>query len=90
MRNIILVTLGLMCIFGGIVATLSLLCHFFYMLGSVKPEKKPLLKFLGPLMFVYPDLFDEAGGRARLRFLVSAAVFAACFGGAAIIIHIRG
>jgi hypothetical protein len=90
MTNAILGTLGVMCILGGIVATFSLLYYFFYLLGSVKPEKKRLLNFLGPLMLIYPDLFDEAGRRARLRLLVSAAAFAACLAGAAIISHVRG
>lgn len=90
MRNIVLGTLGLICIGGCIAATLSMLYHFFYMLGSVEPGKKQVLNFFGPLIFVYPGLFDEAGRRARWRCLLSAVVFAACFVGAGIIIHAWG
>jgi len=81
------VFLGSLCLTGGIVSTGLMLYHFFFMLGCVKPEKKRYLPFLGPFVFFLPQLWDEAGNRARVRVFVFALLFGACFGGLALVIN---
>jgi hypothetical protein len=81
------VVLGSLCLVGGFVSTALTLYYFFYMLGSVKPEKKRYLRFLGPFAFFFPQLWDEGGNRARLRVFLFALLFGACFGGMALVIN---
>jgi hypothetical protein len=42
---------------------------------------------IGTTNFRLPSLFDEGGRRAMLRFLLSAAVFGACFAAAGMILR---
>lgn len=75
---------GVACFLGCFVSTATTLYYFFFMLGSVKPEKKQYLRYLGPFMFFLPQLWDEGGNRARIRAFLSALLFGACFGGLAL------
>ncbi len=78
--------LGITCLVGCFLSTLSMLYYFFSMLGGVKSDKKKFMQFLGPFMFFIPQLWDAEGNRARVRALLSALVFGICFGGLALII----
>ena len=77
--------LGSLCLAGGFVSIALMVYYFFFTLGSVKPDKKRYLRFLGPLAFFLPQLWDEGGNRARLKLLLSTLLFGACFGGAALV-----
>ena len=84
-QRLVLGIFGFACLVGGIVSTGLMLYYFLFMLGSGKPEKKQYSRFLGPLVFFFPQLWDEEGNRARVRTLVFALLFAACFGGLALV-----
>ena len=81
------VVIGGLCLVGGFVSTALMLYYFFFMLGSVKPEKKRYLPFLGPFALFIPQLWDEGGNRARVRVFVFALLFGACFGAMALVIN---
>ncbi len=81
------VVLGSLCLVGGFVSTALMLYYFFFMLGSVKPEKRLYLTFLGPFALFLPQLWDEGGNRARLRVFLFALLFGMCFGGMALVIN---
>ena len=84
-QRLVLGIFGFACLVGGIVSTGLMLYYFLFMLGSGKPEKKQYSRFLGPLVFFFPQLWDEEGNRARVRTLVFALLFAACFGALALV-----
>lgn len=75
---------GLLCLGGCLLSTASILYYFFSMLAGVKPGKKRLAQAVGPFMLFMPQLWDEAGNRARIRTLFSALAFGICFGGVAL------
>jgi hypothetical protein len=78
---------GLLCLSGDVVATLSMLYFFFGMLGNIKPGKKRVSQFLGPFVLIAPGLLTEAGGRYRLRLICSIVAFVLCFLGASLVIQ---
>jgi hypothetical protein len=84
MERFVLGAFGIACFAGAFVSIMLTLYYFFFMLGSVKPDKNRYAHFLGPLLLVMPQMFDEAGNRARKRFAFFALAFAACFGGLAV------
>ena len=70
-------------------ATALALYYFFFPLGSIKPDKKRYMNFLGPLGFFVPrSWYDEGGNRARVRLLLSILLFGACFAGMALVINL--
>jgi uncharacterized membrane protein HdeD (DUF308 family) len=81
------VVLGSVCLVGGIVSTVLMLHYFLVMEGNVRPEKKRYSLFLGPFAFFFPQFWNEEGDRARVRTLVFALLFAACFVGMALVIN---
>jgi hypothetical protein len=83
------VVLGSLFLLGGFVATGLMLYYFFFALGSVKPDKKRYMRFLGPLAFFVPRSWhDGEGDRARVRLFLSILLFAACFTGMALVINL--
>jgi hypothetical protein len=72
--------LAISCILAGAASVLSMIYFFFLMLGGVKPERRMLSQFLGPMMVLVPGLLNDEGKRARNRFLVSV-LFVAIFYG---------
>jgi hypothetical protein len=84
MERLVLGIFGIVCLVGGIVAAALMLYNFFFMLGSVKQEKKRYLPFLGPVVFFIPQLLDDDGNRARVKTLLCALLLGACFGGLAL------
>jgi len=79
--------LGTLFLVGGLVSTLLMLYYFIFMLGSVRPEKKRYLPLLGPAMFLLPQLWDQAGNRARIRALLFVVMFAVCYAGIAFVVN---
>ena len=88
MYNVAMFTLSVLFLLGGIVSTLLMLYYFFSMLECVKPEKRRLLKFLGPFMFLFPQLWDDRGNRSRKFTILFALAFGVCFGAVALIMHL--
>lgn len=74
-------TLGLLCYAGGITSLLFVFYYYFLFLGSVKPDKKKYLPFLGPAMFFIPQLTGREGNHAVLKLLFSISLFALFAGG---------
>ncbi len=88
MERLALAFFGVACFVGGLVSVLLMLYYFVFMLGSVRPGRKRYAKFLGPLVFVFPQLFDDAGNKARIKTLLFAALFAVSFGGLNLFHHL--
>ena len=86
-NSMLRVALGSLFLVGGFVSIALMFYYFFFMLGSVKPEKKRYLSFLGPFAFFFPQLWGEGGNRARVRVFLFAILFGACFGGMALVIN---
>jgi hypothetical protein len=86
--RLFLTALGLMCLFGGMISALLMVYYMFAMHGSVKPDKRPLLPFLGPFQLVLPQLWDEIGNRARVRFMISALSFGFFFACTALLLKV--
>lgn len=84
MQRLLLATLGVGCFVVALASAVLTLYYFFFMLGSVRPEKKRIAGFLGPLVFLVPQAFDDGGNKARIRTLFFAILFGLCFGGLAL------
>lgn len=44
--------------------------HFFKMLGGIKPERRKLSNYLGPLILFIPGIFSEKGTNSKYKFFV--------------------
>ena len=72
---------GLVLLFGAMASVVSMLYFFVVMNAGIRPERKMLALFLGPLLLVAPGFLTEEGERARTRLLISIALCVFLFGG---------
>ena len=56
-------TAGLLCFF-------IFFYHFLNVVAGVKPERKSLAPFLGPLVFIWPGLLNDIAKRSRTLMIV--------------------
>jgi hypothetical protein len=56
---------------GGVASFMMASYNFVVMLAGVKQEAKRFINYLGPLAFIFPQLYDELGNRARVKALIS-------------------
>jgi hypothetical protein len=72
---------------GGLLVSIY---HSIVMLGEVKPSKKTIIHFLGPLALVMPSLWSDRGNRARIRSNYFLLLALACGGALFFLKHIVG
>ena len=76
---IFLRVLGIASLVGGILSILFAIYYWVVMHANVIPAKKKFLPFTGPLQFILPHLWNEAGNRARIKLILSFLIFGICF-----------
>jgi hypothetical protein len=76
------------CFFSAVACFFLALYYFITMHGSVRPERKPLLPFLGPFHLLFPQLWNKTGNRARVMFMVCTLLFGLLFGVMTILLNI--
>jgi hypothetical protein len=67
--------------FSAIASILCALYYFFFILGSIRPERRMHARLLGPFILVVPGILSEEGERARNKFLISVILYIFLFGG---------
>lgn len=75
----ILGAVSLLCVLGGVFFTLCMAYFFFEMWTNARPEKKYLLPFIGPVILIFPQLWNERGNRARRNLIASGLLFLMLF-----------
>jgi hypothetical protein len=79
--------LGIICLCGAMISVLFMVYYLIAMQTNVRPEKKRILPFLGPLQVFLPQMWNVRGNQARNRLIISILVFAVFFSTVAAIVE---
>ena len=86
MNYIVVVVVGAMFV-GAMASVLCAIYYAVFMYACIKPERKALARFMGPLIFVAPGILTEDGEKARIKFLIATVLYILLFGALMIITH---